>query len=100
VLVLLFALGAVDAVLQRLRCIDAARDAVLAAARGGDGLAAGARSAPTGATVTVTRDGDIVRARVRVRVAPLGRHLPGVTVEGDAATEVEPGAAPDPEGAS
>jgi TadE-like protein len=96
VLVLLFALGAVDAVLARLRCIDAARDAALTAARGGDGTAAGSRGAPPGATVTVTRDGDIVRARVRVRVAPLGPHLPGVTVEGDAATEVEPGAVPGP----
>ncbi|MEN3307226.1 MAG: hypothetical protein V7603_3428 [Micromonosporaceae bacterium] len=94
VLVLLFALGAIDAVLERLRCVDAARDAALAAARGEDGEAAGRRAAPRGASVSVEVDGDTVRARVWVRVSPLGGHLPGVTVDGSAVAEVEPASVP------
>jgi hypothetical protein len=90
VLVLLFALGAIDAVLERLRCVDAARDAALAAARGEDGAAAARRTAPDGASVTVVTDGDAVRARVWVRVSLLGAHLPGVTVSGSAVAEPEP----------
>ena len=94
VLLLLFALGSVDAVLQRMRCVDAARDAVLTAARGGDGEAAGLRGAPRGASISVSVDGDTVRARVWVRVSPLGGHLPAVTVEGSAVADIEPGGPP------
>jgi Flp pilus assembly protein TadG len=94
VLLLLFALGAIDAVLERLRCVDAARDAALTAARGGDGEAAGRRTGPRGAAVTVSVDGETVRARVSVRVRPLGAHLPGVTVAGSAVADLEPGVAP------
>ena len=45
VLLLLFGLGAVDAVLARLQCVDAARDAALTSARGGDGTTVGRRRA-------------------------------------------------------
>jgi Flp pilus assembly protein TadG len=90
VLLLLFALGAVDAVLARMRCVDAARDAALAQARGGDGGAAARRRAPGGAAVNVWTDGDLVHAKVSVTVMPLGRHLPSVTVTGDAVAEAEP----------
>jgi hypothetical protein len=93
VLLLLFALGAVDAVIARMECVDAARDGVLAAARGGDGAAAALDRAPAGATVSVTRDGTRVRAEVRVTVRPLGRHLPGVEVSGTAVAVAEPGGA-------
>jgi TadE-like protein len=90
VLLLLFALGAVQAVTAQLRCVDAARDAALAQSRGGDGLAAGRDRAPSGATVSVTTSGGQVRAEVRVMVRPLGPHLPSVEVGATAVAEVEP----------
>ncbi|GIH12412.1 TadE family type IV pilus minor pilin [Rugosimonospora africana] len=94
VLLLLFALGAVDAVLARMQCVDAARDAALEAARGGDGTATGRARAPHGAVVSVTDDGQTVRVRIRLDVRPLGAHLPGVTVSADAVADVEPVAVP------
>jgi hypothetical protein len=93
-LMLLFALGAVDAVLARMQCVDAARDAALEAARGGDGLAVGRARAPRGAVVSVAADGQTVQARVRLDVRPLGGHLPGVTVSADAVADAEPAVAP------
>jgi len=94
VLLVLFALGAINAVLAQLRCVDAARDAALAAARGEDGAAAGRRTAPAGASVTVQVDGDTVRATVRAPVRPLGPHLPGVEVGASAVADREPGGPP------
>ncbi|HEY2673906.1 MAG TPA: TadE family type IV pilus minor pilin [Rugosimonospora sp.] len=94
VLLLLFALGAVDAVLARMQCVDAARDAALDAARGGDGAATGRARAPHGAAVSVVTDGETVRVRVRLDVRPLGAHLPGVTVSATAVADIEPTAAP------
>jgi hypothetical protein len=91
VLLLLFALGAVDAVLARMQCVDAARDAALAASRGTDGVAEGKRRAPRGATVTVDRAGQTVTARVSLDFRPLGPHLPSVTVDATAVADVEPG---------
>lgn len=89
-LLLLFALGAVDSVIARMQCVDAARDAALAAARGGDGAAVGHDRAPRGATVSVTRDGDRIRVVVSVVVRPLGPHLPGIGVSGTAVADPEP----------
>ena len=91
VLLLGFSLGAVDATLDKVRCVDAARDAALAAARGGDGGTSGPARAPDGATVTVTTAGGLARATVTMRSNPLGRLLPGVTVTGTAAAALEPG---------
>ena len=88
VFLLLFALGAVNAVLARMQCVDAARDAVLATARGGDGTGVGQHRAPTGATV------DRATATVRVTVHPLGPHLPSVTVSGSAVADLEPSGGP------
>ena len=90
VLLLLFALGAVRAVIAQMECVDAARDGALVAARGGDGTAAARDRAPAGATVSVGRDGERVRARVRFTVRPLGPHLPGVEVSGTAVADAEP----------
>lgn len=91
-LVLLFAgLVAVGAVTTKLRCVDAARDAVLAAARGEPGTAAGRRAAPSGADVSVTVHGDTVTATVRAPVPLLGGHLPGRWVDASAVAAVEPG---------
>src|SRR2546430_2996457 len=80
VLLLLAGLTAVMAVLAKLECVDAAREAARAAARGDSGITAGARVAPHGATVLVDADGELVRATVRAPVRPLGGHLPGFTV--------------------
>jgi Flp pilus assembly protein TadG len=89
-LLLLFGLGAVNAVLARMQCVDAARDAALASARGGDGASEGQRRAPRGASVSVTLDGERATATVRVTVHPLGRYLPSVTVDGTAVADREP----------
>lgn len=89
-LLLLFALGAVDSVIARMQCVDAARDGALAAARGGDGTAVGRDRAPRGATVSVSRDGDRIRVVVSVVVRPLGPHLPGIGVSGIAVADPEP----------
>jgi hypothetical protein len=91
VLLLLFGLGSVDAVLARMQCVDAARDAALTAARGGDGMTEGQHRAPRGASVDLRSDGERVTAVVRVTVRPLGPYLPSVTVTGTAVAEQEPG---------
>jgi hypothetical protein len=85
------ALGAVDAVTKKLECVDAARDAALAAARGGDGQSAGRAGAPAGSRVSVTIERDTVIASVAVIVHPMGRLGPGIVVSGDATAAVEPG---------
>ncbi len=83
------ALGAVDAVMTKLECVDAARDAALATARGGNGISAGRNHAPPGATVTTSGDGRAVRAVVSVRVRPMGRFGPSFTVTGEAVAALE-----------
>ncbi|SBT69226.1 hypothetical protein GA0070622_6347 [Micromonospora sediminicola] len=90
-LLLLAGLTAVDAVTTRAACLDAAREAALAAARGGSGSAAGARYAPAGAEVAVSVADDRVTASVRVPVRTFGARLPGLTVSGVAVAAVEPG---------
>ncbi|MFE9691711.1 TadE family type IV pilus minor pilin [Micromonospora sp. NPDC005806] len=91
-LLLLFAgLTAVDAVTTRAGCLDAAREAALAASRGESGSAVGARYAPAGADVSVTVSGDRVTATVRAPVRTLGARLPRFTVSATAVAAVEPG---------
>ncbi len=91
VLLLLAALTAVSAVLTKLECVDAARQAARAAARGDSGVTAGSRAAPDGASVSVTSDGGRIRATVRAVVRPLGGVVPGLSVSADAVAEPEPG---------
>jgi hypothetical protein len=92
VLVLLLAgLTAVGAVTTKLQCVDAARDAALAAARGEPGTEAGRRSAPDGADVSVTVGHDTVLVTVRAPVPVLGAGMPGLSVEASAIAAVEPG---------
>ncbi len=91
VLLMLAGLTGVNAVGVKLRCVDAAREAARAAARGESGEAAGRRTAPDGATVVVVIDGDTVRATVRAVAHPLGAHMPGVPVGAVAVAAVEPG---------
>lgn len=90
-LFLVVGLSAVSAVTTQLRCLSAARDGALAAARGEAGATAARRAAPPGATVTLTFDGDTVRARVQAPVAPLGQLLSGLTVTAESVATVEPG---------
>ncbi|MEJ3749756.1 TadE family type IV pilus minor pilin [Actinomycetes bacterium KLBMP 9797] len=94
-LLLFGGLTAVNAVTTKAHCVDAAREAALAAARGEPGVAAGRRAGPPAADVTVTVDGDVVVATVRAAVRPLGVRLPRVTVTANAVAAVEPGA-PEP----
>jgi hypothetical protein len=93
VLLLGFGLGAIDATTDKLRCVDAARDAALTQARGGDGASIGRAEAPTGSRVTVTIVGDTAHATVTMVVKPLGSHLPSVSLTSTAIAAVEPGGA-------
>lgn len=84
VLLLLTGLFAVNAVATQTRCADAAREAVLAQARGEDGHAAAGRHLPPKAHVDIDSTGDIVTAEVSAQVRPLGSLLPAMTVTGRA----------------
>jgi hypothetical protein len=77
---LALALGALTAVGQSMRCLDAARELVRLAARGEPerGRAVAVRLAPAGASAELTVDGDLL---VGVVSAPVGDLLP-VTVRG------------------
>ncbi|HEX6968845.1 MAG TPA: TadE family type IV pilus minor pilin [Micromonosporaceae bacterium] len=90
-LLLFVGLTAINAVTARAQCVDAAREAALAASRGEPGEPAGMRAAPPGATVSVTGHGDTVVATVRVPVGVFGTRLPRLTVTARAVAAVEPG---------
>ncbi|WP_412540871.1 TadE family type IV pilus minor pilin [Longispora sp. K20-0274] len=92
VLLLLAGLTAVLAVLGQVRCVDAAREAARAQARGSGGVEAGRRTAPE-ASISVTESAESVRARVVLAVRPLGLRLPRVTVSAEAVAAREPGEA-------
>lgn len=99
VVVLVAGVWALACVAAQLGCVDAARAAARAAARG-DGAAAvratGQRLAPDGAVVEHRASGDTVEVRVSAEVRPFGgvlRVLPAVSVSGRATAAVE-GAAP------
>jgi hypothetical protein len=87
-LVLLVAAGlaGISAVRTQMECVDAARESARAVARG-----ATAPPAPAGATVTVTMEGDSVRATVAIRANPIGGRLPGFDITATAVAAVEPG---------
>ena len=94
VVLLLAGVMAVAAAGTKIRCVSAARDAALAAARGENGAAAAGRMAPDGSTVQVSTDGDLARATVSAQVRPFGNLLPGFTVSSSAVAAVEPGGPP------
>ncbi len=89
-LLLIAGLSAVVAVSTQLQCLDAAREAAIAAARGESGPAAGARVAPAASEVDVAVGADAVTATVRARVRVLGGHLPLITVRATAVAAREP----------
>ena len=99
VLVLLAFVGisAVRVVDARVRCLDAAREVVRAAARGDPAaLASGRRVAPAGASIALSHPGSgQVGAIVSTVVYPTGTGLAGVTVRESAVGALEPnGGAP------
>lgn len=91
-LVLLLAgLTVMNAVSTQASCLHTAREAALAAARGASN-ADGEQAAPPGVEVSVSIDGDRVRATARAPVRALGGRLPRITVAATAVAAVEPGA--------
>ncbi|SCL37558.1 TadE-like protein [Micromonospora pallida] len=90
-LLLLAGLTAVNAVTTKATCLDAAREAALAASRGESGRTAGARVAPAGADIAVQVGEERVTVTVRAPVRALGANLPRVTVAATAVAAVEPG---------
>ena len=93
-LLLFFGLTAVTAMTTKGRCVDAAREGALSAARGGPSADEASRIAPDGAEVGLVSGPDTVTVTVRARVALLGGHVPVITVEGSATAAREPEALP------
>ncbi|WIM96810.1 TadE family type IV pilus minor pilin [Actinoplanes oblitus] len=91
---LFFGLTAVSAVVTKAQCLDAAREAALAEARGGPGSPVAARMAPAGAEIRLGGDRESVTATVSVRVRLFGTHVPGITVTASAVAAREPAAGP------
>jgi TadE-like protein. len=88
------AVGAVAVATAQLRCVDAAREAARAAARGEGASAArtlAIQAAPRAARVTVSLVGDRAEVTVTATVRPLGRLLPAVSVRARAVAVREPG---------
>lgn len=87
------ALTAVAVVAAQLRCVDAAREAARAAARGEPAevvRSLAAEAAPSDAAVEVSTGGDEVTVRVSARVRTLGGLLPSFRVSGSAVALREP----------
>jgi Flp pilus assembly protein TadG len=87
------ALTGLVAIGGKLGCVDAAREAARALARGDSVNSARSlvrEAGPRGATLTATVDKTQVRATVRSRIAPAGL-LPGLTVSAEAVASPEPG---------
>ena len=85
VLLLVVGLAALGAVRTQIACVDAAREAARAAARGEP-----AAERIAGASVMVTLDGDLVRATVVVHWKPFGGGLPGLDVTATSVAAMEP----------
>jgi Flp pilus assembly protein TadG len=96
-LVLAGAVAAVTVVGAQMRCVDAAREAARAAARG-EPLdvvhALVTRTGPSGAGTVITDGEEEVRVTVAARVAPLGPLPLRVRVSATAVAQREPGTEP------
>lgn len=88
IIVVVLCVGAVAAVVDTVRCIDAAREAARLAARGdaGSAVTAAQRVGPRGARVTLREEGSVV---VAVVWAP--SPVPWVSVSAEAVAVTEPG---------
>jgi hypothetical protein len=91
VAVLALGLWAVSAVGMKVRAIDAANSAAIAAARGEDPQAVAAAYLPDGASVAVSNDGSVSHAVVTAPVRPLGLLTPPMEISAEAAAPMEPG---------
>lgn len=99
VLIIGAALTMVSIVLAQVRCVDAAREAARAAARGEPPevvRSAAARAAPAGARVEVGSAGQEVRVTVSASAGRLGGLLPVFHVSADAVALREPESTGDP----
>jgi len=93
-LVLAGAVAAVTVVGGQLRCVDAAREGARAAARGETTAVVEAlvsRTAPDGATASVSLGEQDVRVTVSARIAALGAVPLRLTVSAEAVAAREPG---------
>ena len=93
VVLLAVALTAVSVVAGQLRCVDAAREAARALARGESMASAHSlamAAGPHGAVLSGGSAGDRIRTTVRARVRPLGGYLPAFTVSAEAVALPEP----------
>jgi len=93
VLVVVAGMTAVSILLAQLRCVDGAREAARAAARGESAAvvrSAASRSAPDGAGVQVVVAGGEVRVTVSARIGGGGGLLPAFRVEAHAVALREP----------
>ncbi|MDN5791327.1 MAG: hypothetical protein L0H25_10725 [Micrococcales bacterium] len=96
VLVLVVSLGGLMAALDQIRCVDAARIASRAAARGDPPSAVrslAVRGAPKGATVMVRQQGSQALVTVSSRTGGWAGLVPSWTVSASASTPVEAGGA-------
>jgi hypothetical protein len=95
VVLVVFALWSVTAVTAQLRCVDAARIAARAMARGDSAAAsmtAARAAAPAGARVEISRSGDLVEVDVdhTARLpGPWSGRLPGLALSGRAVAPAE-----------
>lgn len=89
-LLVLTAVYAVQVAGTRVRCLDAAREAARAAARGDPTAAAVARAVLPGSSVTLRRRSRTVTATVTIRLRPLGSGLPPVLVTEQVTAHTEP----------
>ena len=92
-ILLLTGLAAVNAVATNMRCVDAAREAARAAARGESREvvhSVAVRAAPPGATVEVGGSREEVRVTVSARAGRVGGLLPAFPVSANAVALREP----------
>lgn len=91
VAVMALAVWAVGTVGMKVRAVDAANSAAIAAARGENAQEVADPYLPDGASVTVSIEGDLVRATVVAPSRPLGPLAPQVEVGAAATAVLEPG---------
>lgn len=91
-LLVLTAVYAVQVMGMRVRCLDAAREVARAAARGDPRAAEIGREVLPGSSVSIRRSNRDLTAVVSIRLHPLGRDLPTVTVREQVTAATEPNA--------
>jgi hypothetical protein len=99
VLLVAAAMTAVSVVTAQLRCVDAAREAARAAARGESAVVVrrlAERSAPVGSAIQMTSGGREVDVTVSALAAPVGGLLPSFRVHASAVALREPESSDEP----